>query len=41
VLFDGQVTFIFNLLTIVPLDPAVSELEQDGVVAIPSFEVDG
>lgn len=41
VLFDDQVTFIFDLLTIAPLDRAVSELEQDGVVTIPSFEVDG
>lgn len=39
-LFDDQVTFIFDLLTIAPLDRAVSELEQDGVVTIPSFEVD-
>ena len=41
VLFDGQVTSILDLLTIAPLDRAVSELEQDGVVAIPSFKVDG
>lgn len=41
VLFDDQVTFIFDLLTVAPLDRAVSELEQDGVVTIPSFEIDG
>ena len=40
-LFDDQVTSILDLLTIAPLDRAVSEFKQDGVVAVPSFEVDG
>ena len=41
VFFDDQVSSIFDLLTVAPLDRAVSELEEDGVVAIPSFEIDG
>ena len=39
--FDDQVPSVFDLLAIAPLDRAVSELEEDGVVAIPSFEIDG
>ena len=41
VFFDDQVPSIFDLLTVAPLDRAVSELEEDGVVAIPSFEING
>jgi hypothetical protein len=41
VFFDDQVTFIFDLFSVAPLDPAVSELQENGVVAIPSFEIDG
>ena len=41
VFFDDQVTSIFDLLAVVPLDRAVSKLEKDGVVAIPSLEIYG
>ena len=40
VLFDDQMTFVFNLLAVAPLDGAVSELQEDGVIAIPGFEID-
>ena len=41
VFFDDQMTSIFDLLAVTPLDGAVSKLEEDSVVTIPSFEIDG
>ena len=41
VFFDDQVAFVFDLLAVAPLDPAVPELEKDGVFAVPSFEIYG
>ena len=38
---DDQVAFIFDLLTVTPLDQAVSELQEGGVITIPGLEIDG
>lgn len=40
VFLDDQVTFVFDLFAVAPLDGAISELEQGGMVAIPCLEID-
>jgi hypothetical protein len=41
VFVDDQVTSVFDLLTVLPLDRAVSKLKKDGVLAVPGFEIYG